>query len=382
VEVLAAHDDRAGEQTGVVVDADGHVFEDVDGIVEHLAEPYRSLRAGEAAQVAGQARVFPPLGHLSSTPFRQSFREGNEGAAVDGFEPDGWVRFLDAVGISATVLYPTLGLTIGSVRDLDYAAAVCRAYNDWLAETYLRHPSNRFRAAALLPLQDPAAAAEELRRAVVELGFSAGVLPANGLSNHLGDERYHPVYAAADELDVGLACHGGDGHLGLGLDDVNVFAAVHALGHPFSLLRALGAMLCNGVFERFPRLRVAYLEGGAAWTLLAAERLSESFAAMPPPESNRLLSLPAGRTLGDHLAGLVQSHRVVFGCEGGEEQLEHAIARFGGVPFMYSSDFPHEVSVDSCAHELGELDELPVALEAKALLRGGTASRFYRLSSR
>jgi predicted TIM-barrel fold metal-dependent hydrolase len=380
--MMAAHDERARDQARAVIDADGHVFEDVDGIVEHLVEPYRSLRAGEAAQVAGPPRVFPPLGHLSSAPFRQSFREGHEGPAVDGFDPDGWERFLDAVGISATVLYPTLGLTVGSIRDLDYAVAVCRAYNDWLAETYLRHPSNRFRAAALLPLQDPASAAEELRRAVLELGFSAGVLPANGLPNPLGDERYHPVYAAADELDVGLACHGGDGHLGLGLDDINVFAVAHALGHPFSLLRALGSMLCNGVFERFPRLRVAYLEGGAAWTLLAAERLPESFAAMPPPESNRLLSLPAGRTLGDHLAHLVQEHRVVFGCEGGEEQLAHAITTFGGVPFMYSSDFPHEVSVDSCVRELEELDELPVAIEAKALLRSGTASRFYRLSSK
>ena len=66
---------------------------------------------------------------------------------------------------------PTLGLTVGRIRDLDYVVALTRAYNDWLAETYLRHPSGRFQAAALLPLQVPVEAATELRRAVTELGF-------------------------------------------------------------------------------------------------------------------------------------------------------------------------------------------------------------------
>jgi predicted TIM-barrel fold metal-dependent hydrolase len=273
-----------------------------------------------------------------------------------------------------------LGLTVGRIRDLDYAVALTRAYNDWLADAYLRHPSGRFQAAALLPLQAPAEAAAELRRAVTELGFCAAVLPSNGLVNHLGSEQFFPVYEAAQELDVGLGCHGGDGHGGLGLDDLNSFAALHALGHPFTLLRALAGMVSNRVFDRFPGLRVAYLEGGAAWTLVADERLSESFAALPSAGTDRVLRLAAGRSMGSYLRDLVQGGRVVFGCEGGEPQLATAIEHFAATPFMFSSDFPHEVSAASCLHELDELDELGIGQESKNLLRGGTARAFYRLS--
>jgi predicted TIM-barrel fold metal-dependent hydrolase len=348
-------------------------------IVDRLAEPYRAVRR-EAVGGWGPARVprlFPPLGFLSSMPFVTAQAQGREPEET-GADPASWEFFLDAVQIQRTVLYPTLGLTVGRIRDHDYAIALCRAYNDWLADTYVRHPSGRFQAAALLPMQVPEAAAAELRRAIEELGFCAGVVPANGLPSHLGEERYFPVYATAEQLDVGLAFHGGDGHDGLGFDDFNVFAAAHALGHPFSLLRALAGMLFNGVFERFPGLRVAYLEGGAAWILLAAERFSESFAALQPVPSPRVLQLPADVSVAEHLRGLFQDGRIVLGCEGGEDQLATAIDYLGCTPFMFSSDFPHEVSAASCRHELAELDELSISAASKRALRGGTAASFYR----
>jgi predicted TIM-barrel fold metal-dependent hydrolase len=361
------------------IDGDGHVWEDVAAIVRHLPDPYREWRTWELGVAGGTCRLFPPIGYLASMPFvltQSSARDPRE----SGRDPDSWEYFLDAVGLQSTVLYPNYGLTIGRVRDLDYAIALTRAYNDWLAETYLRHPSGRFQAAALLPLQVPAAAAVELERAVTELGFCAGVLPANGLPTHLGAEQFLPVYEAAQALDVGLACHGGDGHDGLGLDDLNVFAPVHALGHPFSLLVNLAGMLFNGVFDRFPRLRVAFLEGGAAWTLLAAERFSESFAALRPAATARVLQLPEGVSVRDHMVALMHDDRLVFGCEGGEAHLTTAIDDFGCAPFMYSSDFPHEVSAASCRKELDALDALPIDDAAKADLRGGTAQRFYRLA--
>jgi len=80
-----------------------------------------------------------------------------------------------------------------------------------------------------------------------------------------------------------------------------------------------------------------------------------------------------------YLMQLMKSGRIALGCEGGEHQLTTAINYFECEPFMYSSDFPHEVNVKSCLHELEELNELPVSDEARALLRGGTARKFYKL---
>lgn len=361
-------------------DADGHVLEDVMGIVAKLPDKWRAgrekLLSNELARLHGMS-IFPPLGYLSTIPTagRSMLRKRSPQEA--GQNPESWEYFLDKVGIERTVLYPTLGLTVGRLRDPEYAIAITRAYNDWMAETYLRHPSGKFQAAALLPLQVPSEAAAELRRAVVDLGFSAAVLPAHGLPNHLGSEMFFPVYETAQELNVGLSCHGGV-HDGYGFDDFNVFAAVHALGFPFGLLISLAGMLFNNVFERFPGLRVAFLEGGAAWILMAAERFSESFGAIPPL-SDGVLQLDEDESVRDYLAKLMKQGRLVIGCEGGEHQLVTAIDYFGCSPFMYSSDFPHEVNIESCLHELEELDELPITQDAKKLMRGGTARAFYRL---
>jgi len=79
--------------------------------------------------------------------------------------PEGWVRFLDELGLDAAVLYPTAGLAFGKMIDVDLAVGTARAYNDWLYDSYLKR-DQRLKGIALIPLQDPDAAVAELRRAV------------------------------------------------------------------------------------------------------------------------------------------------------------------------------------------------------------------------
>ena len=265
--------DTDAMSTGLL-DADGHLLEDLEAIIERLPSPYREKKNAEFSFM-GQRNLFPPIGFLNATPFEQT-------AVLDrkpqetGRDPESWLYFLDAVGIEQTVLYPTFGQTIHRSRDFDYAIAVCRAYNDWVADTYLRHPSGRFQAVALIPMQQPLSAVEELKRAVNELGFVGSVTQAHGMPNQLGSEFYYPVYEACQDLDVGIAFHGA-GFDGLGFDDFNVYAGAHALGHPIAQLIALAGMLLNNVFEDFPGLRAAYLEAGAAWIMMAGERFTESY---------------------------------------------------------------------------------------------------------
>jgi uncharacterized protein len=361
-------------------DADGHVHEDLLAIAHRLSEKYRALKVPrllDTLSLSNSGGIFPSLGPLSQMPINPVAVQTRT-EQENGHDPASWEYFLDSVGISKTVLYPTGGLTIGRVRDLGYAVDLCRAYNDWIAETYIQHPSGKFQAAAILPMQVPEEAVKELERVVNTLGFRAAVVPSHGLANHLGSPQFFPVYEAAQDLDVGIACHGGV-HDGFGFDDFNVFAPAHALGHPFSLLISLGGMLFNGVFDRFPRLRVAYLEGGSGWILMAAERFSESFKAIQPADLSATVQLAKGQSVSGYLAELMQNDRLVMGCEGGEDFLETAIEYFGCTPFMYSSDFPHEVGVASCLHELEELTELKISDVSKANLRGGTARKFYSL---
>jgi predicted TIM-barrel fold metal-dependent hydrolase len=206
-----------------IIDGDGHIMEDNAGIIAHMDPPYR-----EIAQRKGI--VFPPLDHLHAgraveTPPQRDQRPG--------VGPQGWLDFLDDVGIEWTVLYPTVALAYGKIVSLDYAAAASRAYNDWLHQTYLKF-NPRFKGMAIIPMQDPAEAAKELRRAVTELGMLGAMMPSNGLAAPLGSKMYWPVYEEANRLGCCLAVHGG-AHDRFGMDHMNMYVPVHALGHPWGL---------------------------------------------------------------------------------------------------------------------------------------------------
>src|SRR5262245_15912068 len=173
-----------------IIDGDGHIFEDSEAIARHF--PYSSagarLRSG----------VFPLNSHIQYSLTRTppgAFATNSEGRFVNP-GPEGWMKFLDGVGIETTILFPTAGQRIGRIVDRDYACGAARAYNDWLAETYLRR-DRRFKGVALLPMHDADAALAELHHAFAELGMAAVLFPATGVHLNPGAKPNWPVLAAA-----------------------------------------------------------------------------------------------------------------------------------------------------------------------------------------
>ena len=109
-----------------VVDGDGHVMEDWDALLQYMPEPY--IKSGRF-----KGRIFPPLDHLHSASLFQlvpgAFRQVRE---------DGWLEFMEDVGIERAVLYSTGGLAFGKVITREFAVDVARAWNNWFADTYLK----------------------------------------------------------------------------------------------------------------------------------------------------------------------------------------------------------------------------------------------------
>ncbi len=357
-----------------IIDGDGHIFEDGDAIAGHF--PFHAA--------GGRLRngVFPLHSHIQFSLTRNP--PGAFATTADGrFQnpgPAGWIEFMNQVGIDYAVLFPTAGQRIGRIVDRDYACGAARAYNDWLAETYLRRDS-RLRGIAIVPMHDADAALEELRRAYNDLGMCGVLFPATGVHLNLGAKPYWPVYAEAARLGCAVVVHGG-GHWDLGMDTMNVSTGANAIGHPMSLAIALAEMVLNNLFERFPTLRVAYLEGGPLWFLMAIERLSRSYeAGTPANPRGELLKLPEGQTVADYLRGLVKAGRLVVGVEGGETDLPYAIKVAGEHAFMFSSDFPHEVNTHTVKKEIYELRESEeISAAVKQAILYGNAARFYKLA--
>jgi predicted TIM-barrel fold metal-dependent hydrolase len=360
-------------QTLDIIDGDGHIFEDAAGISRHLPAPYKEL--GPFAI----SRLFPPLDHLHSQPFQLQPEAFGGGKPVG---PTEWLDFMEYTGIQRAVLYPTNALAYGWVINPNWAIGVCQAYNDWLAETYAERDP-RFKGMALIPMQEPKAAVAELRRAVNELGFVGAMLPTNGLKGHLGSAEYFPIYEEAANLGCALATHGG-AHGNFGLDYLNPYAGVHALGHPFGTMISFAGIVLNGLFDKLPTLRVAFLEGGVAWFLLMLERLDRSYDThIPYDPRGEFIKLRDGEHVSGYIRRKIDEGQIFVGCEGEEPALAYAVKEVGEKPWLFSSDFPHEVSPQTCKHEIEEVletDELTQAAKEAILMRN--AERFYAMAVR
>lgn len=349
-----------------ILDGDGHVIEQDQVLYEYLEAPYRRGRA-----VLGYP-FFPTLdGHQrGAIAARLGLHE-----TLD-IDAPAWLRFLDAVGIESTVLYPTAGLSYGLIQDPEWAIALARAYNDWLHDRFYR-VSPRLRGVALIPLQDVDEAVRELRRAITELQMVGAVLPATGgdlgVRKPLGHRDFWPVYEEAVRLNCPLAVHGAPSQ-GLGFDFFTHLMEAMALEHPFAQMIQLTSMVCEGVFERFPALRVAYLEAGTGWVPYLLDRLDRQFEIYGTDKYRR-----SGQVLTKPPSAYVTSGQLYFTCEADEASASYALQRLGDRVFMFASDFPHETNLERAKREVAEMLDAPdFSDEAKANILCHNVRRFYQ----
>jgi predicted TIM-barrel fold metal-dependent hydrolase len=340
-----------------VIDADGHCIERDTELAEYAEYRGRSLRDNAGI---GAMPFFPSLDGW----FRVV------GDKLSAGDPEHWLSFLDETGIELTFLYPTSGLAHGLIQDREWAVALARAYNDWLYHRYMQ-VSPRFKGLALVPVQDVPAAVEELRRAVTELGMPGGVLPAaTGLGKAYGHPDFHPLYAEAERLDCVLSIHGAPSK-GWGFDYFDTFIKTHTLEHPVAQMVQLTSMLFDGVFEYFPRLRVAFLEAGVGWVPYMMDRMDEEFERRGARWCPYLKRKPSEYFRGGNL---------YFSCEVEERTLPYVVELLGEDNIFFPSDYPHERDRDEFLGDIPEfVERTDLSDRVKEKILFHNARRFYRL---
>jgi predicted TIM-barrel fold metal-dependent hydrolase len=204
-----------------------------------------------------------------------TYLQGRKG----GFDPHARIPDMDLDGIDAAFLYPSLGLFAGAIQDPGLAAAVCRAYNRWLAD-YCRPYPDRLFGVAMLPMQSVDAAIAEMRFARRELGMRGGFLRPNpyaGRALHHPDNE--PFWREAEELDFAIGLHEGasGGMPQVGVDRFETRGARHIISHTMEMMLAAMSMIWGGVCDRHPRLRVAFLESGGGWIAPWLDRMDRHF---------------------------------------------------------------------------------------------------------
>jgi predicted TIM-barrel fold metal-dependent hydrolase len=293
-----------------------------------LTMTHRGKTWGRAEMTASASR--PRVGH--------SFRENV--AKWKPFEDGGWsgrlqLEAMDAEGIDLAVLFPSRGLFALSVRKMHrrLAAAMARAYNDWLYD-FMEPDRARMLGSAMISPFDVDDAIAETRRAVQELGFVSVFLRANLVAErNWHDPSYDPLWSEIAELGVTLGFHEATGSAGGQVGDRFADNPMlwHTISHPFDQMLAVVSFCAGGILDRHPTLRVAFLEGNCSWLPFLLWRMDEHAEWVGDDWGNALTLRPS-----DYFR-----RQCFVSVECDEDPATHP-AEDGLVDrIVFSTDFPH-----------------------------------------
>jgi uncharacterized protein len=276
-----------------VIDADGHILEPFELWQQYTDPKYRDQAPRLVENADGKRRLIVEeralgdpqrsFGSIGGIGARQGtvvatemrYEEGRAG----GFDPHKRIPDMDLDGIDAAFLYPSVGLFAGAVHDPDLSAALCRAYNRWLADYCKPYPDRLF-GVAMLPMQSVPHAIEEMRFARKELGFRGAFLRPNPYNEKMIDHPdYEPFWAAAEDLDMAIGFHegGSSGMPTVGVDRFESRAAKHIVSHTMEMMLACLAVIWGGVCQRHPKIRIGFLESGGGWIVPWLDRMDRHF---------------------------------------------------------------------------------------------------------
>ncbi len=363
-----------------VIDSDLHVIEPRGLWDDYLDPKFRGRivtepdRDGQMrAHVDG--RVLPPYADRPERERAWSLRTARPSwdRPRQATPPSEVLHAMNQEGIDVGVLFRTWSSHAINVDGLEpaFAAAMSRAWNRWIAD-FCKDAPTRLKPSALVPLQEIEGAIAEATFAVRELGAVTLVLPSHLMSGRpLYDRYYDPLWAAAQDMNVAIAFHGNHAayaeHLAKRYLDNLVLG--HACGQAIELMLALGAVLTGGVLSRFPRLRMAFLEGNCSWLPWWLWALDERWEAWGDRE-----------LFGQHEKPSELFLRQCFvSVEPEEAMCRHVIAELGSQNLVLSSDWPHDDS--RFPHAIDTFLSLPeLSDEAKRAILWDNCARLYDLA--
>jgi predicted TIM-barrel fold metal-dependent hydrolase len=286
------------------------------------------------ANVGLNAVVGRPKDEWSMEPAR--FDEMRPGC----YDIDERIKDMDAGGIWASLCFPSLiagfcGAVFSQSKDPDLGLACVRAWNDWHLEVWAgRHPER------IIPLQitwlnDPALAAEEIRRNAAR-GFKAvsfAEFPTKLKLPSLHSGHWDPLLAACEETGTVLCLHTGSAGWAPIPSNDPPFELFPTL-FPANALIAAADWLWSGVCVRFPDLRIAMSEGGIGWVVMLADRVDYVL-------DHSASGLESGHWQGDLSPSEVLARNFWFCVLDDPGSVGAVVDRFGPGHVMVESDYPH-----------------------------------------
>jgi aminocarboxymuconate-semialdehyde decarboxylase len=274
---------------------------------------------------------------------------------------DGRIALMDQWGIDVEILSVN---PFWYSLDIDDARRVIDYQNRGLAEICSRY-TDRLVAMTSVALQHPELAAEQLETGIREYGLKGVSLGGHVADEELGEQRFDPFWAAAEELDVPIWVHP------LGVPELdrlegNGFLS-NVIGNPLDTTIALSHMIFEGVLDRFPNLKVASAHGGG---YLASYADRSDYGCQRSPQN---CNLELERRPTDYLRDMYFDSLVFT-----SENLRHLTAQYGADHLLLGSDYPYTWNDAPVDHVL---DTPSLSDAEKIAILGGNAMELWGISA-
>ena len=283
------------------------------------------------------------------------------------WDPKARLADMDRVGVDGMVIYPTWGLFFFSLTDPATCAALCRAYNDWASEFVATDPKRLF-APAIVPQIDVQMSIAEAKRGLRELGLKGVFMRPNLVGGRTIDHpSYEPLWDLLEEYDAPLVLHEGttEDLNQAGMDRYDNFMFRHMISHPFEQQMALLSLICGGVLERHPKMKVIIVECGVAWVPYWLARMDDHV------EQWGHASLKLAAKPSEYFR-----RQCFVSAEGAERLLPFTVSAIGDDNICFSSDYPHpDHPFDGIVDELKSMPGLSETSKRKIL--GENAARLF-----
>jgi predicted TIM-barrel fold metal-dependent hydrolase len=363
-----------------VYDADNHLYESEEAMTAHLPKKWRSefcyvdVGGRKKLAIGGTISEYVPnpTFEVLAAPGRHEkwYRaENTEGLTLRELTgkpiscPPAYrngadrLKLLDEQGIHAALMFPTLASAVEERMSYDHALmnAVLHSLNEWLHEQWGFHREERIFSVPFITLMDVELAVKELEWALARGARTVGLRPApvpgyRGTRSP-GAAEFDPFWARVQEAGIFVSFHasdsgydryvrmweGGRGEM-LGFVHTPLKTCIAILDRAIS--DTMAALVCHGVFDRFPRVRVACVENGSGWVKFLFERFRLAYGQQPK----------------DFRRDPIETfRRHVWVSPFYEEPIGELVERIGASQVLFGSDYPHP---EGLGEPLSFLDEL------------------------
>jgi len=336
-------------------DADGHVSESEVTFSDKYWEPGPRIQRPEVVEIHPDrslrwlidTRAFP----VRSGPYQQAgfplSKQGRSAKVTPGINAMDSVESaelrtvaarleqLDRENTRLQVIYPTMFLSYPITYDRGLSVAMMRAYNSWIADMASAAP-DRLKWVTVIDPIDPEASAKEIER-TKSLGSVAVMMLGMTGDCRVDDDTMEPIWEAAAANDLPVAVHTGHSFRALG----QVCDTHHdktSMAFWLTVQFAFQRVISKGIVDRYPDLRIAFLEAGCSWVPAVVERVSDYSGlkgARAGTDFNR------GYEAKYQPEEYIRRGQIYFGFEVDEKLLPFALEEFGDECWLYGSDIPH-----------------------------------------